>query len=36
MPAASVAWIALCKIRQMLKRLAGERIQPTFHNRRTA
>ena len=36
LPASSEAWIALSMIRLMLKRLAGERIQPTFHYRRTA
>ena len=36
LPATSEAWIALSMIRLMLKRLAGERVQPAFHYRRTA
>jgi hypothetical protein len=36
LPASSEAWGALSMIRLMLKRLAGERIQPAFHYRRAA
>ncbi len=34
--AASEAWIYLCVVHVMLKRLAREAVQPAFHYRRSA
>src|SRR5262249_14909743 len=36
LPASSAAWGYLSMIRLLLKRLAGEQIQPAFHYRRVA
>jgi len=34
--ASSEAWVDLSMIRLMLKRLAGEQVEPAFHYRRVA